>query len=136
MRPSRSLPFDVCLSSSFAFINRGPASPRWRWASLQGFKQHPLIFVRVHAARTCTLLSSLPWLFLLSSLRKIGTASRRTWFISNRRTVEEIFKDYSARRTALVCALTYDVDEFYSLYDPGEARCTLGFLFIVVFPSN
>ncbi|WRX13147.1 Alfin [Theobroma cacao] len=34
-------------------------------------------------------------------------------------TVEEIFKDYSARRSALVRALTYDVDDFYSQCDPG-----------------
>ncbi|TKY63504.1 PHD finger protein ALFIN 3 [Spatholobus suberectus] len=37
---------------------------------------------------------------------------------STPRTVEEIFKDYSARRTAIVRALSQDVDEFYGLCDP------------------
>ncbi|XWS55531.1 hypothetical protein CRYUN_Cryun09bG0008100 [Craigia yunnanensis] len=37
---------------------------------------------------------------------------------STARTVEEIFKDYSARRTAIVRALTSDVDDFYGLCDP------------------
>ncbi|RVW32481.1 PHD finger protein ALFIN-like 2 [Vitis vinifera] len=39
---------------------------------------------------------------------------------SSPRTVEEIFKDYSGRRAGVVRALTYDVDEFYKLCDPGE----------------
>ncbi|MFQ6649089.1 hypothetical protein Gotur_022142 [Gossypium turneri] len=39
---------------------------------------------------------------------------------SSPRTVEEIFKDYSARRSGLVRALTYDVDDFYSQCDPGK----------------
>ncbi|CAN6469873.1 unnamed protein product [Victoria cruziana] len=39
---------------------------------------------------------------------------------SNPRSVEEIFKDYSGRRSGIIRALTYDVDEFYSLCDPGE----------------
>ncbi|KAK7317334.1 hypothetical protein RJT34_01469 [Clitoria ternatea] len=47
---------------------------------------------------------------------------------SSPRTVEEIFKDFSARRTAVVRALTQDVDEFYGLYDPGK-----GGLFVVFF---
>ncbi|MBA0629831.1 hypothetical protein Godav_024328 [Gossypium davidsonii] len=41
---------------------------------------------------------------------------------SSLRTVEEIFKDYNARRSALVRALTYDVDDFYSQCDPGQFR--------------
>ncbi|EXB59013.1 PHD finger protein ALFIN-LIKE 1 [Morus notabilis] len=41
---------------------------------------------------------------------------------SNPRTVEEIFKDYSARRAGLVRALTYDVDEFYGLCDPDQVE--------------
>nr|CCD74503.1 unknown [Arabidopsis halleri subsp. halleri] len=36
---------------------------------------------------------------------------------SNPRNVEEIFKDYSARRAALLRALTKDVDDFYSQCD-------------------
>ncbi|MBA0635905.1 hypothetical protein Godav_022362 [Gossypium davidsonii] len=39
---------------------------------------------------------------------------------SSPRTVEEIFKDYNARHSALVRALTYDVDDFYSQCDPGQ----------------
>ncbi|KAJ6322627.1 hypothetical protein OIU77_012464 [Salix suchowensis] len=35
------------------------------------------------------------------------------------RTVEEIFKDHSARRTALVRALTIEADEVYIQCDPG-----------------
>ncbi|XP_020206626.1 PHD finger protein ALFIN-LIKE 2-like [Cajanus cajan] len=43
------------------------------------------------------------------------------------RTVEEIFIDYRARRTALVNALTRDADEFYSLCDPGmDNLCLFG----------
>ncbi|KAK9028690.1 hypothetical protein V6N11_025839 [Hibiscus sabdariffa] len=34
------------------------------------------------------------------------------------RTVEEIFKDYSSRRTTILRALTLDVDQFYGLCDP------------------
>ncbi|GAU27445.1 hypothetical protein TSUD_161310 [Trifolium subterraneum] len=41
---------------------------------------------------------------------------------SSPRTVEEIFKDYDARRTAVVRALTHDVDEFYGLCDPGKVK--------------
>ncbi|KAL5540555.1 hypothetical protein UlMin_045265 [Ulmus minor] len=48
--------------------------------------------------------------------------------ISSRpRTVEEIFKDYNARRSALIRALTYDVDEFYAQCDPEkENLCFYG----------
>ncbi|KDP44757.1 hypothetical protein JCGZ_01257 [Jatropha curcas] len=44
---------------------------------------------------------------------------------SSPRTVEEIFKDYSARRSGLVRALTYDVDEFYSQCDPEKENLCL-----------
>ncbi|WOH11279.1 hypothetical protein DCAR_0830760 [Daucus carota subsp. sativus] len=44
---------------------------------------------------------------------------------SNPRTVEEIFKDFSCRRTAIVRALTSDVDEFYSLCDPEKENLCL-----------
>lgn len=44
---------------------------------------------------------------------------------SSPRSVEEIFKDYSARRTALLRALTHDVDEFYSLCDPEKENLCL-----------
>ncbi|KAK1284690.1 PHD finger protein ALFIN-LIKE 1 [Acorus calamus] len=37
---------------------------------------------------------------------------------SSARSVEEIFKDYSGRRSGIVRALTLDVNEFYSLCDP------------------
>ncbi|KAF4386081.1 hypothetical protein F8388_016333, partial [Cannabis sativa] len=41
--------------------------------------------------------------------------------ISSRpRTVEDIFKDYTARRSALIRALTSDVDAFYALCDPEK----------------
>jgi hypothetical protein len=44
---------------------------------------------------------------------------------SNPRTVEEIFKDYSARRAALLRALTKDVDDFYSQCDPEKENLCL-----------
>ncbi|PPS18475.1 hypothetical protein GOBAR_AA02109 [Gossypium barbadense] len=45
---------------------------------------------------------------------------------SSARTVEEIFKDYTARRTAILRALTLDVDHFYGLCDPRENLCLYG----------
>ncbi|KAL5166616.1 PHD finger protein ALFIN-LIKE 1 [Glycine soja] len=44
---------------------------------------------------------------------------------SSPRTVEEIFKDYGARRTAVIRALTHDVDEFYGLCDPDKDNLCL-----------
>ncbi|KAM7526486.1 hypothetical protein LguiA_016388 [Lonicera macranthoides] len=44
---------------------------------------------------------------------------------SSPRTVEEIFKDFLGRRTAIVRALTYDVDEFYGLCDPEKENLCL-----------
>ncbi|CAK7343920.1 unnamed protein product [Dovyalis caffra] len=44
---------------------------------------------------------------------------------SSPRTVEEIFKDFSARRAAVVRALTYDVDDFYGLCDPDKENLCL-----------
>ncbi|KAL5721035.1 phytoene dehydrogenase AL-1 [Ranunculus cassubicifolius] len=44
---------------------------------------------------------------------------------SHRRSVEEIFKDYNARRTGIVRALTYDVDQFYNLCDPDKDNLCL-----------
>ncbi|KAB5520012.1 hypothetical protein DKX38_024331 [Salix brachista] len=44
---------------------------------------------------------------------------------SSARTVEEIFKDFSARRAAVVRALTYDVDSFYGLCDPDKENLCL-----------
>ncbi|XP_009346325.1 PHD finger protein ALFIN-LIKE 1 [Pyrus x bretschneideri] len=44
---------------------------------------------------------------------------------SSPRTVEEIFKDYSARRNAVVRALTDNVDEFYGLCDPEKENLCL-----------
>lgn len=41
------------------------------------------------------------------------------------RTVEDIFKDYSGRRTGIIRALTYDVDEFYGLCDPEKENLCL-----------
>ncbi|XP_068636641.1 PHD finger protein ALFIN-LIKE 1-like [Aristolochia californica] len=41
------------------------------------------------------------------------------------RTVEEIFKDYSARRAGIIRALTEDVDEFYALCDPEKENLCL-----------
>ncbi|CDP14013.1 unnamed protein product [Coffea canephora] len=47
---------------------------------------------------------------------------------SNPRTVEEIFKDFSARRNAVIRALTTDVDQFYSDCDPEkENLCLYGY---------
>ncbi|CAI0443618.1 unnamed protein product [Linum tenue] len=44
---------------------------------------------------------------------------------SSPRTVEEIFKDFSARRAGLVRALTFDVDDFYSQCDPEKENLCL-----------
>ncbi|XP_059666769.1 PHD finger protein ALFIN-LIKE 1-like [Cornus florida] len=44
---------------------------------------------------------------------------------SSPRTVEEIFKDYSGRRAGVIRALTYDVDEFYTLCDPEKENLCL-----------
>ncbi|KAL2337081.1 hypothetical protein Fmac_011527 [Flemingia macrophylla] len=44
---------------------------------------------------------------------------------STPRTVEEIFRDYSARRTGIIRALTHDVYEFYGLCDPGKDNLCL-----------
>ncbi|KAJ6690162.1 hypothetical protein OIU85_006442 [Salix viminalis] len=41
------------------------------------------------------------------------------------RTVEEIFKDHSARRTALVRALTIEADEVYIQCDPEKENLCL-----------
>ncbi|XP_008805017.1 PHD finger protein ALFIN-LIKE 1-like [Phoenix dactylifera] len=41
------------------------------------------------------------------------------------RTVEEIYKDYSGRRAAVIGALTTDVDEFYTLCDPEKENLCL-----------
>ncbi|WOH08955.1 hypothetical protein DCAR_0728406 [Daucus carota subsp. sativus] len=44
------------------------------------------------------------------------------------RTVEEVFTDFKARRTALIKALTTDVAEFYQLCDPEkENLCLYGY---------
>ncbi|KAG9160198.1 hypothetical protein Leryth_021073 [Lithospermum erythrorhizon] len=45
--------------------------------------------------------------------------------LSNPRTVEEIFKDFSFRRTSILRALTHDVEEFYSLCDPEKENLCL-----------
>ncbi|KAK4778374.1 hypothetical protein SAY87_018561 [Trapa incisa] len=44
---------------------------------------------------------------------------------SNPRSVEEIYKDFSNRRAALVRALSHDVDEFYALCDPEKENLCL-----------
>ncbi|KAK1437130.1 hypothetical protein QVD17_02915 [Tagetes erecta] len=44
---------------------------------------------------------------------------------STPRTVEEIFKDFTGRRTAILRALTYDVDEFYGICDPEKENLCL-----------
>ncbi|KAJ0044459.1 hypothetical protein Pint_06524 [Pistacia integerrima] len=44
---------------------------------------------------------------------------------SSPRTVEEIFKDFNCRRSALVRALTSDVDKFYSQCDPEKENLCL-----------
>ncbi|KAG8061512.1 hypothetical protein GUJ93_ZPchr0003g18298 [Zizania palustris] len=44
---------------------------------------------------------------------------------SNPRTVEDIFKDYSARRGALVRALTSDVDDFFGFCEPDKENLCL-----------
>ncbi|KAE8711661.1 PHD finger protein ALFIN-LIKE 1 [Hibiscus syriacus] len=41
------------------------------------------------------------------------------------RTVEEIVKDYSARRSAVLRALIFDVDQFYGLCDPEKENLCL-----------
>ncbi|XP_015089207.1 PHD finger protein ALFIN-LIKE 2-like isoform X2 [Solanum pennellii] len=44
---------------------------------------------------------------------------------STPRTVEEIFKDYSARRAGILRALTYDVEEFSNMCDPEKENLCL-----------
>ncbi|GLT92962.1 hypothetical protein SLE2022_107710 [Rubroshorea leprosula] len=44
---------------------------------------------------------------------------------SSPRSVEDIFKDYTARRSALVRALTSDVDDFYVQCDPEKENLCL-----------
>ncbi|KAM3288003.1 PHD finger protein ALFIN-LIKE 1 [Capsicum chacoense] len=44
---------------------------------------------------------------------------------SSPRTVEEIFKDYNARRTGIIRALTNDVEEFSNLCDPEKENLCL-----------
>ncbi|KAJ9180572.1 hypothetical protein P3X46_008795 [Hevea brasiliensis] len=44
---------------------------------------------------------------------------------SSRRTVDEIFDDFTARRAGIVRALTNDVDEFYVLCDPEKENLCL-----------
>ncbi|KAJ1288686.1 hypothetical protein BS78_02G107000 [Paspalum vaginatum] len=44
---------------------------------------------------------------------------------SSPRTVEDIYKDYTARRAGLVRALTSDVDDFYSFCDPEKENLCL-----------
>eukprot|EP00270_Netrium_digitus_P013413 TRINITY_DN4454_c0_g1_i1.p1 TRINITY_DN4454_c0_g1~~TRINITY_DN4454_c0_g1_i1.p1 ORF type:complete len:254 (+),score=37.15 TRINITY_DN4454_c0_g1_i1:166-927(+) len=47
---------------------------------------------------------------------------------SNPKTVEEVFKDFTARRQGMLKALTTDVEEFYSRCDPEkENLCLYGF---------
>ncbi|CAI9091723.1 OLC1v1026823C1 [Oldenlandia corymbosa var. corymbosa] len=47
---------------------------------------------------------------------------------SNPRTVEEIFKDFTARRSAVIRALTSDVDRFYAECDPEKDNlCLYGY---------
>ncbi|KAI0495991.1 hypothetical protein KFK09_022298 [Dendrobium nobile] len=41
------------------------------------------------------------------------------------RTVEEVFRDYKARRAAVIKALTTDVDEFFQLCDPEKENLCL-----------
>lgn len=43
----------------------------------------------------------------------------------NPRTVEEVFRDYKARRTALIKALTTDVEEFFQQCDPEKENLCL-----------
>ncbi|KAL8153430.1 hypothetical protein V2J09_011190 [Rumex salicifolius] len=46
----------------------------------------------------------------------------------NPRTVEEVFRDYKARRTGMMKALTTDVEDFYQQCDPEkENLCLYGF---------
>ncbi|XP_027358198.1 PHD finger protein ALFIN-LIKE 4-like isoform X1 [Abrus precatorius] len=46
----------------------------------------------------------------------------------NPRTVEEVFRDFKGRRTAMIKALTTDVEEFYRQCDPEkENLCLYGF---------
>ena len=47
---------------------------------------------------------------------------------SNPRTIEEVFRDYRSRRTAIVRALTTEVDIFYSLFNSEkENLCLYGY---------
>ncbi|CAN6308739.1 unnamed protein product [Urochloa humidicola] len=44
---------------------------------------------------------------------------------SNPRSIEEIYKDFTARRAGLIRALTSDVDDFYSSCDPDKENLCL-----------
>ncbi|KAM0941253.1 putative chromatin regulator PHD family [Dioscorea sansibarensis] len=44
---------------------------------------------------------------------------------SNPRTIEEIFKDFSSRRTAIIRALTVEVEDFYALCSPEKDNLCL-----------
>ncbi|AQK95042.1 PHD finger protein ALFIN-LIKE 2 [Zea mays] len=58
-----------------------------------------------------------------ASYRRAGTGSG-----SAPRSVEDIYKDYRSRRSAILRALTHDVEEFYALCDPEkENLCLYGY---------
>ncbi|GAA0154382.1 DNA metabolism protein [Lithospermum erythrorhizon] len=44
---------------------------------------------------------------------------------SSPRSVEDIFKDFSARKSAIITALTHDVEEFYAQCDPEKENLCL-----------
>ncbi|KAI6692662.1 hypothetical protein NL676_020372 [Syzygium grande] len=78
------------LSSSTAVrLVRGEGALRFKDSS-------DILCLCLRSCSACTPSSSLPQLFPLSSFHKIGAASRHTWFLSSPRTIEEIFKGYSA----------------------------------------
>ncbi|KAG0517105.1 hypothetical protein BDA96_09G059800 [Sorghum bicolor] len=58
-----------------------------------------------------------------ASYRRAGAGSG-----SAPRSVDDIYKDYRARRSAILRALTHDVEEFYALCDPEkENLCLYGY---------
>ncbi|KAL6627392.1 hypothetical protein ACP70R_031118 [Stipagrostis hirtigluma subsp. patula] len=55
-------------------------------------------------------------------------AAGRGHVVSPPRSVEEIYKDYRARRSAILRALTHDVEDFYAQCDPDkENLCLYGY---------
>ncbi|XP_071710592.1 PHD finger protein ALFIN-LIKE 2-like [Rutidosis leptorrhynchoides] len=67
---------------------------------------------------TTLILASVAVRFILHENLKIAE-------VAGLRIVEDIFKDYSSRRSGIVRALTHDVDDFYGLCNPDKDNLCL-----------